>query len=226
MSAAKPPVAVAERALPDTLYSVLAAAERPSHRSARQPAPPMTRNNQLTHLLNQWRTGDEALLEQIVPAVYDELHRVAKSYMRNQPAHHTLQATALINEAFLKLGNVKQELENRSHFIGIVARLMRQILVDHARAKTSLKRGGGKANASIDDVVIGVEAASVDVLALESVLKSLEKTDSRKVRIAELLYFCGATYKETGEALGISQTTLHREHTLLKALLARALGDR
>ena len=178
-------------------------------------------------MLNEWRGGDAELLEEIIPAVYDELHRVARSYMRGQPEHHTLQATALVNEAFLRIGNVKTELQDRGHFIGIVANVMRQILVDHARAKHSQKRGGGVNHESIDDAhVAGASGPSTDVLALESVLERLEKKDPRKVRIAEIYYFCGATYAETAAAMDISEATLHRELRLLKALLAHELADR
>ena len=185
----------------------------------------MARNAQLTQLLNDWRTGEEALIEEIIPAVYDELHRVARSYMRGQPAHHTLQATALINEAFCRLGDVKTELRDRGHFVGIVANVMRQILVDHARAKFSQKRGGQVQNVPIDDVEIAGEEASLDVLALEEVLEALQERDPRKVRVAELYYFCGATYAETAAALNISEATLHRELRMLKALLARKLAE-
>ena len=146
--------------------------------------------------------------------------------MRGQPEQHTLQATALVNEAFLRIGNVKTELEDRGHFIGIVANVMRQILVDHARAKRSQKRGGGVRHESIDEVDVAGAAGrpSADVLALEAVLKRLEKKDPRKVRIAEIYYFCGATYAETAAAMDISEATLHRELRLLKALLARELA--
>ncbi len=179
---------------------------------------------QLTTLLNQWRTGDEDALREIVPAVYTELHRIASSYMRKQPEQHTLQATALINEAFMRLSDVKVELQNRSHFIGIVANLMRQILVDHARVKGAQKRGGGAQRVDVDDVPLESPQPSVDVLALEEVLQALEKRDARKVRIAELYYFCGATYAETAAALDISVATLHRELKVLKMLLAHSLG--
>lgn len=179
---------------------------------------------QLTQLLHNWQTGnDEQLLGQIVPAVYDELHRLARSYMRHQPQSHTLQATALINEAFCRVGSIKTELESRSHFIGIVANIMRQILVDHARARNSQKRGGGVANVPIDDVPVAARSRSEDVIALDEVLASLEKTDPRKVRIAELVYFCGATHKEAAEALEISESTLLREMRMLKSLLSMQL---
>ena len=181
------------------------------------PQPP----RQLTRMLNDWRTGDSALLEDIIPAVYEELHKVARSYMRGQPAHHTLQATALINEAFLRIGDVSTEINDRGHFIGIVANVMRQILVDHARAKHSQKRGGDAGAVSIDDVEVAAKEPSTDILALEKVLESLEKKDARKVRIAELYYFCGCTYTETAAALDISEATVDRELRLLKALLAR-----
>ena len=178
----------------------------------------------LTMLLNEWRTGDDALLNRIIPEVYDELHRVAAGYMRRQPGH-TLQATALINEAFCRIGDINVELNDRGHFIGIVANVMRRILVDHARAKKSQKRGSGVANLSIEDHDVATEAPSVDVLALDEVLRSLEKTDKRKVQIAELVYFCGATHAEAAQALDISISTLHREHAMLKALLAHSLSS-
>ena len=164
-------------------------------------------------------------MDQILPAVYDELHKVARSYMRGQPPHHTLQATALINEAFSKLGDVKTELENRGHFIGVVANVMRQILVDHARAKQAQKRGSGVQKVPIDEVSVGTEDSSTDILALEAVLADLDKKDPRKVRIAELYYFCGGTYAETAAALDISEATLHRELRMLRALLAQRLTD-
>lgn len=185
----------------------------------------MERNRQLTRLLNEWREGDAEVLDKILPAVYDELHRVARGYMRGQPAGHTLQATALINEAFLRIRDIKIELNDRGHFIGIVANLMRNILVDHARAKHSQKRGGGAKVVTIDESSIPGEETSIDVLALEQVLEALEKRDPRKVRIAELYYFCGATYAETAAALDISEATLHRELRMLKALLARRLDN-
>ena len=186
----------------------------------------MAADRQLTQLLNDWRTADDAaLLEKIIPAVYDELHRLAGAYMRGQPAEHTLQATALVNEAFLRLRDVKTELEDRGHFIGIVANVMRNVLVDHARAKQTQKRGGGARHVEVDEAAIAGEESSVDVLALEQVLQRLEQRDPRKVRIAELHYFCGATYAETAAALGISEATLHRELKMLKALLSRQLRE-
>lgn len=185
----------------------------------------MERKRQLTRLLNEWREGDAEVLDKILPAVYDELHRLARGYMRGQPPDHTLQATALINEAFLRIRDVKTELNDRGHFIGIVANLMRNILVDHARAKYSQKRGGGVNVVTIDESQVSGDTTSIDVLALEQVLEALEKRDPRKVRIAELYYFCGTTYAETAAALDISEATLHRELRMLKALLATRLAD-
>ncbi|MEM7612930.1 MAG: ECF-type sigma factor [Pseudomonadota bacterium] len=187
----------------------------------------MARDPEITRMLNEWRSGDEAALKQIIPAVYDELHRIANGYMRSQPKDHTLQATALVNEAFLRMGKINVDLEDRGHFVGIVANLMRQILVDHARAKLSQKRGGGAAHESIDAIEVSdpESGPSTDVLALESVLEQLEQRDPRKVKIAEIYYFCGATYAETAAALDISEATLHRELRMLKALLASQLAS-
>lgn len=179
---------------------------------------------EVTRLLNEWRNGDAGSLERIVPDVYDELYRLARSYMRGQPAHHTLQATALVNEAFCRIGNIKSELQDRGHFIGFVAHVMRRILIDHARAKASQKRGGDAEIVPIDSVEVPADQTSADVLALEMALEKLEKQDARKVRIAELHYFYGATYAETAAALDISEATLHRELRMLKALLATKLS--
>ena len=183
------------------------------------------RRGEITRLLNEWRTGDAESLEKILPAVYEQLHKVARREMYRQPGHHTLQATALINEAFCRIGEVKTELRDRGHFIGIVANVMRQILVDHARAKFSKKRGGDVDIVPIDYVDVTENDVSTDVLALESVLTELEAADPRKVRIAELYYFCGTTYAETAEALEISEATVHRELRMLRAVLKRRLDD-
>lgn len=184
----------------------------------------MARPPQLTMLLNQWRTGDSELIDEIIPAVYEELHRVARNYMRGQPQEHTLQATALINEAFCRLGDVKSELQDRGHFIGIVARLMRNVLVDHARAKNAEKRGGGAEKIPLEESDANCPPASVDVLALESVLSALAERDPRRVQVAELYYFCGMTCEETAAALGISEATVTRELRMLKAVLAHKLA--
>ncbi|MEL7312747.1 MAG: ECF-type sigma factor [Pseudomonadota bacterium] len=186
----------------------------------------MSRETEITRMLNEWRTGDAEHLQHIIPAVYDELHRVANAYMRGQPENHTLQATALVNEAFLRIGDIKAELNDRGHFVGIVANVMRQILVEHARAKFSQKRGGNIRHQSLEEMEIAgpFSEPSVDVLALESVLEKLAKKDPRKVQIAEIYFFCGATYAETAAAMAISEATLHRELRLLKALLARQLS--
>ncbi len=187
----------------------------------------MSEKSQLTLLLNRWRTGDEALMAEILPAVYDELHRVAHYKMRNQPANHTLQATALINEAFIRLGDVKSQISDRGHFVGIVANLMRQILVDHARSKGAQKRGGDAIVVDLADVQVAAETKSDDILAIEEVLSSMEERSPQKVRLAELYYFCGATYAEAADALGISESTAERELRLIKAMLTRrlSLGD-
>lgn len=187
----------------------------------------MRRKAQLTQLLNEWRTGEDAsLLEQIVPLVYDELHRIAQYYMRGQPAGHTLQATALVNEAFLRFREIDTEIADRGHFIGIVANVMRNILVDYARARSAQKRGGHVDVVTFDESAVGAEDPSIEVLALEQVLERLKSRDPRKVQIAEVYYFCGATYAEAASVLNISESTLLRELRLLRALLAKHLSER
>lgn len=184
----------------------------------------LAQSTQLTMLLNRWRTDDPNLIGDIIPAVYDELHLVANSLMRRQPQGHTLQATALINEAFMRLDNVDSELKDRGHFIGIVGRLMRLVLIDHARSKMALKRGGDQVDLSLEDNDAVVPAISIDVLALEEVLTQLGESDPRKIQIAELHYFCGMTQQETAEALELSESTVRRELRMLKAVLARQLA--
>lgn len=187
----------------------------------------MHRKAQLTQLLNEWRTGEDAsLLEQIVPLVYDELHRIARYYMRDQPPGHTLQATALVNEAFLRFRGISTEIADRSHFVRIVANVMRNILVDYARAKSAQKRGGDVDVVTFNESALSAEEPSIEVLALEQVLERLKRKDPRKVQIAEVYYFCGATYAEAASVLNISESTLHRELRLLRALLGKHLNKR
>ncbi len=182
-------------------------------------------STELTVLLNKWRTGDPELLGNIIPAVYDELHKVAANLMRRQNSGHTLQATALISEAFLRIGDVKSELDNRGHFIGIVAKLMRNVLIDHARAKQSQKRGGDVVKVSLEENDAATSGVSLDMLALEEVLTKLAEHSPRTVQIAELHYFCGMTHEETAEVLEISESTVVRELRMLKSVLASKLGD-
>ncbi len=180
---------------------------------------------ELTVLLNEWRTGDPDLIRDIIPAVYDELHRVAARLMASEMSGHTLQATALINEAWMRMNTVSSEINDRGHFVGIVARLMRNVLVDHARVKNSQKRGGGIDNLSIDDHPVAAPDESRDLLALEEILDKLSIDNPRSVQIAELYYFCGMTLGETAQVADVSESTVRRELTLIKTILREKLSD-
>lgn len=168
--------------------------------------------------------GNESVLEELTPLVYRELRRLADTYMRRERPDHTLQPTALIHEAYLRLVDQKQPgWQSRSHFFRFAAHLMRQILVDHARSRKAQKRAGGE-KAPLDEVeAIGGERPA-SLIALDEALSRLEQFDERKARIIELKFFGGMTEDEAAEALGISERTLRRELRLAKAWLARAVG--
>ncbi len=180
--------------------------------------------NEITHLLRRWGQGERAALDQLLPVVYKELRKVADSYLRRERPGHTLQPTALINEAYLRL--VKQdfpEWQSRKHFFGVAARLMRQILVEYARANAAEKRGGGEQKFSLDEALtFSVEKASV-LVALDDALNSLAGFDERKVRIIELRYFGGLSLEETAEEIGISIATITHEMRLARAWLRREM---
>jgi RNA polymerase sigma factor (TIGR02999 family) len=171
-----------------------------------------------------WRNGNQEAFERLVPIVYEELHRLAQAYMRREQPDHTLQTTALINEAYLRLVDQKVSWQNRSHFFGVAARLMRQILVDHARAQHANKRGGDQLQVSLSNVLdlIGSEAA--EMVALDDALKSLAALDERKSRVIELRYFGGLTIAETAEALGVSHTTVEDDWKVARAWLRREMS--
>jgi RNA polymerase sigma factor (TIGR02999 family) len=175
---------------------------------------------QVTSLLLDWRRGDAAALERLIPLVYDELRRVARAHLRREPADRTLQTTALVHEVYLRLVDLKElALHDRTHFFAVAARLMRQILVDHARRKRAGKRGGGVAAVSLADLPVGAEQASVDVLALDEALDKLRVFDPRQCDVVELRFFAGLTVEEVADALGISRATAEREWAMAKAWL-------
>ncbi len=175
-----------------------------------------------TRLLLAWRAGDEQALAQLTALVHDELRRLAARYMRRERADHTLQATALVNEVYLQLIDQRQvDWQNRAHFIGVAARLMRQILVDHARAHAALKRG--PAALPLDEA-LGVPAQTTpDVLALDDALRDLARFDERKSRIIELRYFGGLSMDEIAEVTGLSVATLRRDLRMAEAWLGKQL---
>ena len=185
------------------------------------------RVHDVTDLLLSWRQGDAAALDRLVPLVYDELRRVARRHLQGERPGHALQATALVHEVYLRLVDVKRlTLTSRSHFFGVAASLMRQILVDHARRQRAEKRGGGVTMLSLDEVSPAAQATSVDVLALDQALDVLSSIDGRQCRVVELRFFAGLNIDEAADALGISPATVEREWALAKVWLFRRLSPR
>jgi RNA polymerase sigma factor (TIGR02999 family) len=179
----------------------------------------------ITLLLERWTDGDASALDRLMPLVYDELHRLAASYLRRERRQHTLQPTALVNELYLKIFDQQRtHWRNRAQFFGVAAQLMRRILVDHARAQQAMKRGGDRFCVSLRNVagVFGSEPAT-DVLEIHNALNRLEELDPDQARIVELRYFAGLTIKETAEFLKISHATVEREWKVAKAFLKSEL---
>ena len=179
---------------------------------------------EVTRLLVEWGNGDQAALDELVPLVYDELRRMAGRYMRREGQGHTLQTSALINEAYLRLVNQKSvKWQNRAHFFGVAARVMRQILVDHARGRSRAKRGGRAQMVSLaEHAVMLAEAA--EVIALDEALKDLAEMDPRKSLIVEMKFFGGLTTEEVAEVLKVTSRTVEREWRKAKAWLHRAIS--
>jgi RNA polymerase sigma factor (TIGR02999 family) len=181
--------------------------------------------HEVTVLLRCWRQGDIAALDRLIPLVHDELRRVARSHLRRERAGHTLQATALVHEVYLRLvGLDRMTLNNRTHFFALAATLMRQILVDYARRKQASKRGGAVTMNSPDKVSPTSRMSIVDVLALDQALDALSTRDQRQCRVVELRFFAGLSIDETAEAIGISPATVEREWTMARAWLYRRLS--
>lgn len=179
----------------------------------------------ITQLLIDWGKGDQAALERLMPLVYSELRRLAGNYLRRERAEHTLQPTALVNEAYLKLVDQRNaRWQNRAHFFGIAAQLMRRILVDHARQRQAEKRGGvDQQRLSITSAEALVKQPEIDLLALNEALDELAQMDPQQSRIVELKFFGGLSIEETAEVLGISHATVERDWKLARAWLRRQL---
>ncbi len=186
-----------------------------------------TSPQEVTQLLVDWRGGDHSALDKLMLLVYDELHALARRYMRRERGDHTLQTTALVNEAYLKLvGQQSPDWQNRAHFFGVAAQVMRHLLIDHARSKRYARRGGGgTVRITLDDNVAAAPGESVDLLALNEALDRLDAIDERKRRIVELRYFSGLSVEETAEVLGLSVITIKREWLKAKAWLYRELNQ-
>ncbi len=183
--------------------------------------------NEASQLLAAWGNGDQTALEKLIPLVSEELHRLAHYYMSRERSGHTLQTTALVNEAYLRLAEQKQtRWQNRAHFFAIAAQLMRRILVDHARGIHAAKRGGGAERVELDEAIILSPEQPADLLALDRALVKLSKFDERKSRIVELRYFGGLTVDETAEVLNISGVTVMRDWGLAKAWLYREISGK
>jgi RNA polymerase sigma factor (TIGR02999 family) len=181
---------------------------------------------QLTQLLVDWSNGDQAALDQLIPLVNDELRRLASRYMRREQQGHTLQTSALVNEAYLRLIDQKNmQWQNRAHFYGIAAQLMRRILIDHARRHARARRGGERIEVSLDETVAVSEERSTKLLAVDEALDRLAAFDPRKAKIVELRFFGGLNLDETAEALGVSSPTVQREWRAAKAWLHRMLTE-
>ena len=187
---------------------------------------PVSTTQNITAMLQEWNDGNREALDTLLPIVYDELRRQAHRYIRRERKNHTLQTTALIHEAYLKLLEQRNvECESRTHFFAIVANLMRQILVDYARTKKSLKRGAVDNLPLEEAVLIAAQKTDVDLLALDEALNCLAEMDARQSQIVELRYFSGLSIAETAEVLQISPTTVKRDWNVAKAFLNHELSN-
>lgn len=180
---------------------------------------------EITRLLIAWNRGDTNARDELAPLIYDELRRLARGYLRHERPGHTLQPTALVHEAFLRLIDQSQvNWQNRAHFFGAAARLMRQILINHAEARRAAKRGGAAERVPLDGVDRFAAAPEIDLAALDEALRRLERLDPQQGRIVELRYFGGLTVEEIAEVIGVSPATVKRDWSLARAWLRRELS--
>jgi RNA polymerase sigma factor (TIGR02999 family) len=180
----------------------------------------------ITQLLNQWSDGDERALDRLTPLVYEQLRQQAARYLRRERPGHTMQTTALINEAYLRLIDAKEvRWQGRAHFFAIAANLMRRILVDHARQRNAAKRGSSPIHVTLDRIVATAKQSDVDVLAIDEALTKLAAIDPQQAQIVELRFFSGLSVEETAAALGISPRTVKRNWSVARAWLRREIGE-
>jgi RNA polymerase sigma factor (TIGR02999 family) len=188
------------------------------------PSPPP---HEVTNLLLKWGEGDRQALDALAPLVYDELRRLAGRYLRRERMEHTLQSTALVHEAYLKLIDQRNvRWQNRAQFFGLAAELIRRILVDHARARMAAKRGGTSYKLTLDEALDASAPRDLDLVRLDDVLQGLAKIDRQQSRVVELRFFAGLTIEETAEVLGISPATVKRDWLVAKAWLRREMLER
>jgi RNA polymerase sigma factor (TIGR02999 family) len=179
----------------------------------------------VTQLLGEWTGGDAEALDEVIPLVYDELRRIARGHMAQERAGHTIQATALVNEVYLKLKTKRGATwKNRGQFFAVAAQMMRRILVDHAREHSSLKRGGGAQQVTLDDAMLVSNGNASEVLAIDEALQKLEQLDKRKSQVAVMRFFAGLTVEETADALAISIETVARDWRFARAWLRNELS--
>jgi RNA polymerase sigma factor (TIGR02999 family) len=187
------------------------------------PAP----NDDVTRLLKAWSDGNQQALNDLMPVVYAEIRKLARSYLRRERPDHTLQPTALVNEAYLRLVDQRQvRWNNRAHFFGIAAQMMRRVLVDHARSRKAEKRGSGNVAVTFDEALEVAATQALDVVSLDSALETLAALDPRQARIVELRFFGGLTVEETAEVVALSPATIKREWAAARAWLRRELERR
>jgi len=184
---------------------------------------PSASAGEVTRLLHEWRRGDDASFDRLMAVVYPELHAIARRQLGGEHEGHTLQTTALIHEAYLRLVGADVDWDDRKHFFAVAARAMRRILVDHARSRQRDKRGGGVTVVTLDDGLALAEDSGVDLLALDEALDRLAAMDERKARAVELHYFGGLTYDETARAMDVSAATVDRDLRMAKAWLLQQL---
>jgi len=187
----------------------------------------MSESQEVTLLLTALTRGDDAAASRLIPVVYAELRRLAESYMRRERVDHTLQATALVHEAYLKLiGQNSVNWQSRAHFFGVAAQLMRRILIDHARGHVRQKRGGEQKKVSLDEAFVSIEQQADELVAVDDSLNRLAKIDPRQARVVELRFFGGLSVEEAAEVLGVSPKTVKRDWSVAKAWLYADLKER
>jgi RNA polymerase sigma factor (TIGR02999 family) len=182
----------------------------------------------VTDLLLRWSAGDRAALESLTPVIYDDLRRMARAFLSRERPEHTLSATALVHEVYLRLVDQRRvQWQNRAHFFGAAATIMRRVLVDHARAKASGKRGGSVVKIAMEEGTALVEGLAEEILDLDAALDALAALDDRKAQVVQMKFFAGMTSQETAEALGVSDATVERDWTMARAwLIAHMHGRR
>ncbi len=185
----------------------------------------MATEEDITQLLNRWSAGDDSARDSVAPLIYEELKNIARGVFSRENPAHTLQPTALVNEAYVKLVGVDVEWQDRGHFFALAARMMRRLLVNHANSRAAQRRGGDALRVTLHEAMHGEKDADEDVLALDEALSRLGELDERKASVLELHYFGGLTQPEMGEVLDISESTVRREFKLARIWLRKMLSD-